>query len=58
MASMMFLMQMVETRRAIRRERVFRDRTNPLDSLDDLQLYSRYRFHRNEVLEMVQKIRH
>uniref|UniRef100_A0A914UWZ9 Uncharacterized protein n=1 Tax=Plectus sambesii TaxID=2011161 RepID=A0A914UWZ9_9BILA len=26
-------------RRALRRERVFRDRGNPLDVLDDLQLY-------------------
>lgn len=57
MARMMLLMQMLETRRAIRRQRVFRDRKNPLDSLDNLQLYSRYRFHRNELLEMVQEIR-
>lgn len=54
---MMFLMQMMESRHTIRRERVFRDRTNPLDSLDDLQLYSQYRFRRNELLEMVQEIR-
>ena len=54
---MMFLMQMLKARRAIRRERVFRDCTNPLDSLDDLQLYSRYRFHHNEPLEIVQEIR-
>ena len=54
---MMFLMQMMETRRAIRRERVFRDRTNPFDFLDDLQLYTRYRFHCNELLEMVKEIR-
>ena len=54
---MMFLMQMVETRRSIRGERVFRDRTNPVDSIDDLQLYSRYQFHRNELLQMVQEMR-
>ena len=57
MARMMFLVQMLETRRAIRRERVFCDLTNPLDSLDDQQFYSRYQFHRDELLEMVQEIR-
>ena len=57
MARMMFLMEMLETRPAIGGQRVVRDRTNPLDSLDDLQLCSRYRFHRNQPLEMVQEIR-
>ena len=54
---MILLQQICESRRAIRRERVFRDRTNPLDSLDEQQLYSRYRFRRNELLEMVQEIK-
>ena len=38
-------MQAVEVRRAARRERVFRDRGNPLDTLYDfIELHSRYRF--------------
>ena len=36
--------------RAIRRERVFRERCNPLAEFDDGELYSRYRFDRNGVL--------
>ena len=54
---MVLFLQMFETRRAIRRERVFRDRTNPFDSLEDTELYSRYRFRRNELLEMVHEIK-
>ena len=57
MARMVLFLQMFETRRAIRRERVFRDRTNPFDSLEDTELYSRYRFRRNELLEMVHEIK-
>lgn len=34
-------------RRALRRERVFRDRTNPLDIYDDRELHKRYRFTRD-----------
>src|SRR5690349_4712711 len=37
-------------RRQIRRERIFRDRLNPLDSLNDLKLYNRYRFDRPSIL--------
>ena len=37
-------------RRQLRRERVFRDRTNPLDSLNDQQLLEQYRFRRNDIM--------
>ena len=57
MARMVLFLQMFDTRRAIRRERVFRDHTNPFDSLEDTELYSRYRFRRNELLEMVHEIK-
>lgn len=40
-------------RRQVRRERVFRDRTNPLDSLNDDQLLERYRFRRNDIFWLV-----
>ena len=35
--------------RAIRRERIFRDRENPLEILNDEQLYSKYRFTRDGI---------
>ena len=37
----------------IRRDRVFRDQTNPLDMYDDIELFQRFRFPRREVLEMI-----
>ena len=36
--------------RAFRRERVFRDRIDPLDNLNDEELYTKYRFSRNGIL--------
>ncbi|CAC5410350.1 HARBI1 [Mytilus coruscus] len=39
-------------RRAMRRERVFRDRTNPLDLYDDLELVERFRFDRQTILQI------
>jgi hypothetical protein len=36
--------------RAMRRERVFRDRENPIDYFNDDQLYVRYRFGRRNIL--------
>ena len=40
------LLQLAETRRAMRWERVFRYRTNPLDTFNDADLVKRYRFSR------------
>ena len=48
----------VQNRRALRRERVFRDRTNPLDFFDDDQLYFRYRFRRDSILFILDLISH
>ena len=42
-----------ENRRAIRRERVFRDRSNPLDLWTDQQMYSKYRFSRLACLNII-----
>lgn len=39
--------------RSLRQQRVFRDRTQPLDSLNDSQLISRYRFPRRVILDMI-----
>lgn len=39
-------------RRQFRRERVFRDRNNPLDYMDDEDIIQRYRLSRPVVLEL------
>lgn len=39
-----------ENDRALRRERVFRDRINPLDRYTDVDLVARYRFPQREIL--------
>lgn len=41
-----------ETWRAMRRQRVFRDRRNPLDRFDDLELYQRFRLRREGIIEL------
>ena len=43
-------------RRALRRERVFRDRTNPLDIFDDVDLHKRYRFTRDGILFLIDNL--
>lgn len=40
-------------RRHFRRERVFRDRLNPLDMYNDDELFRRFRFPRRELLELI-----
>ena len=37
-------------RRALHREKVFRDRTKPLDIYDDFQLIDKYRFDRQSIM--------
>jgi hypothetical protein len=43
-------------RRAIRRERVFRDRLDPLDAYDDLDFHLRYRFRKITVRNIVEML--
>ena len=38
--------------RALRRERIFRDRTNPLDSFTDEEIYRGYRFTRTGICHL------
>ncbi|XP_038057592.1 putative nuclease HARBI1 [Patiria miniata] len=45
-----------EARRAIRRERLFRDRRNPLDSLNDEEILTRYRFTRHGVFQVLERV--
>ena len=42
--------------RSLRRQRVFRDRTNPLDACNDLELIRRYRFPRHSLLELIKAV--
>ncbi|GFS22957.1 hypothetical protein ElyMa_001628100 [Elysia marginata] len=43
-------------RRLIRRERIFRDRQNPLDIFDDVELYEKFRFRRNHILQVSEEV--
>ena len=43
---------MLEVRRAIRREHIFRDRTNPLEIYDDLELIERFRYNETSVFAL------
>ena len=42
--------------RAQRRERVFRDRTNPLEIYDDVDLFKKYRFNRAGVMTLIDRL--
>jgi hypothetical protein len=54
MAAFMILFQ---RRRALRRERVFRDRSQALDVYTDDELISRYRFPRQSILEITDSVK-
>ena len=43
-------------RNLLRRNRIFRDRTNPLDVYDDVALIQKYRFTRIQILELVDEV--
>ncbi len=45
-----------EERRALRRECLFRDRRNPLDSLNDQEIIRRYRFTRQGILRLLDRV--
>ena len=57
MERVVFHMQMVENGCAMRRERVFRDWENPFESSDYIDLYTRYRFRRHEILQILEEIK-
>ena len=44
-------------RRNLRRNRLFRDRKNPLDMYDDAELYDKFRFRRHDILAIVDELR-
>ena len=43
-------------RRDLRRNRVFRDRKNPLDVYDDVELYDKFRFRPHDILTIVDEL--
>ena len=44
-------------RRNLWRNRVFRDRKNPLDMYNDMELYDIFRFHRHDIIRIVDELR-
>ena len=44
-------------RRNLKRNRVFRDRRNPLDMYDDVELYDKFRIRRHDILTIVDELR-
>ena len=44
-------------RRLLRRKRIFRDRTNPLDKFNDLVLFWQFRFRRADILQMTNELK-
>ena len=44
-------------RRLLRRNRIFRDRTNPLDKSDDSELFRKFTFRRVNILQMTDKLK-
>jgi hypothetical protein len=50
--------RMLEVRRAMRRERIFRDRTNPLEIYDDLELIEIFRCNETSVFAVAHILSH
>ena len=44
-------------RRLLRRNRIFRDRTNPLHKFNDLELFWQFRFRRADILQMTNELK-
>lgn len=47
-------MMMLVRRRALRRERIFRDRLHPLDEYNDKEMFKKYRFTREGVIQIIE----
>ena len=56
MAAILFLAD-EERERELKRMRVFRDRKNPLDWLDDGEVIERYRLPRNFLIQLVELVK-
>ncbi|KAJ8302567.1 hypothetical protein KUTeg_018963 [Tegillarca granosa] len=56
MAGIVHWFDELQYRRALRRERVFRDRTNLLDIYDDVELYYRFCLPRNRLINLINEL--
>ena len=52
-----FTAQIYQQRYNLRRNRVFRDRLHPLDRYDDIELFGKFRFRRQNILELTDKLK-
>ncbi|KAK3786040.1 hypothetical protein RRG08_023461 [Elysia crispata] len=43
-------------RRFLRRNRIFRDRRNPLDVFDDMEMFEKFRFHRENIMTLTEEL--
>ena len=43
-------------RRFLRRNRIFRDRRNPLDAFDDMEMFEKFRFHRENIMTLTEEL--
>ena len=51
-----FIVSMQYQRRQLRRNRVFRDRSNPFERYDDVELYRKFRFRREDILAITEEV--
>ena len=52
-----FILLRYRQRRLRRRNRIFRDRTNPLHKFNDLELFWQFRFRRADILQMTNELK-
>ena len=51
------ILQRYRQRRLLRRNRIFRDRTNPLHKFNDLELFWQFRFRRADILQITNEVK-
>ncbi|KAL8583044.1 hypothetical protein ACOMHN_051208 [Nucella lapillus] len=54
MAALLFFQ--ARQRRLLRRNRIFRDRTNPFDTYDDREVFCKFRFRWQHILELTHEV--
>ncbi|KAK7095809.1 hypothetical protein V1264_005174 [Littorina saxatilis] len=51
-----FMMLEYAERRNLRRNRIFRDRIHPVDKYDDVDLYRKFRFRRQDIMDLTDEV--
>ena len=54
----MYALYLARERHALRRERLFRDRLNPLEKYDTLEIKKLFRFERQNIIQIVNDLRY